>query len=138
MTGELVDWVIRSKGIQSASHQYSASYIQNIQLSSYKSSMISESDFITIPYTPDMTQAGIKFACQSLSNISFHAKSNRYNHLRDIVARKAVALAFIRHLNHFQIPHEMLVSTPFTDPDHYDIAIGGRRCNINSFMLTQK
>jgi hypothetical protein len=32
----------------------------------------------------------------------------------------------------------MLGSTPFTDPDHYDIAIGGRRCDIKSFMLTQK
>jgi hypothetical protein len=25
--------------------------------------MIAAADFITIPYTPDMTQAGIKYAC---------------------------------------------------------------------------
>ncbi len=63
---------------------------------------------------------------------------DRFKRLRRIVAGKAVELAFKRHLNHQEIPHDMLGSTPFTDPDHYDIAIGGRRCDIKSFMLTQK
>jgi hypothetical protein len=63
---------------------------------------------------------------------------NRFKRLRRIVAGKAVELAFKRYLNSQEIPHDMLGSTPFTDPDHYDIAIGGRRCDIKSFMLTNK
>ncbi len=100
--------------------------------------MVTETDFITIPYTPDMTQAGIKYACQSLPYTYDRMGGNRFNRLRRIVAGKAVELAFKRHLNNTEIPHDMLGSTPFTDPDHYDIAIGGRRCDIKSFMLTQK
>jgi hypothetical protein len=100
--------------------------------------MISESDFITISYTPDMTQAGIKYACQSLPYTYDRMGGNRVDRLRRIVAGKAVELAFKRHLNSSEIPHNMLGSTPFTDPDQYDIAIGGRRCDIKSFILLRK
>jgi len=100
--------------------------------------MITEKDFITLPYTPDMTQAGIKYARKSLAYTYDRMGGNRFKRLRRIVAGKAVELAFKRHLNNAEIPHDMLGSTPFTDPDHYDIAIGGRRCDIKSFMLTHK
>ena len=100
--------------------------------------MIDVSDFITLPYTPDMTLAGIKYACQSLPYTYDRMGGDRFKRLRRIVAGKGVELAFKRHLNQQEIPHDMLGSTPFTDPDHYDIAIGGRCCDIKSFMLTQK
>lgn len=100
--------------------------------------MVTQEDFITIPYTPDMTQAGIQYACQSLPYTYDRMGGDRFNRLRRIVAGKAVELAFKRQLNNTEIPHDMLGSTPFTDPDHYDIAIGGQRCDIKSFMLTQK
>jgi hypothetical protein len=63
---------------------------------------------------------------------------NPFKRLRRIVAGKAVELAFKRHLNEAQIPHDMLGTTPFSDPDHYDIAIGGRHCDIKNFMLVKK
>jgi len=100
--------------------------------------MITASDFITLPYTPDMTLAGIKYACQSLPYTYDRMGGDRIKRLRRIVAGKGVELAFKRHLNQQEIPHDMLGSTPFTDPDHYDIAIGGRYCDIKSFILTQK
>jgi hypothetical protein len=100
--------------------------------------MVTISDFITIPYTPDMTQAGIKYACQSLPYTYDRMGGNRIKRLRRIVAGKAVELAFKRYLNQREIPHDMLGSTPYTEPDHYDIAIGGRCCDIKSFVLTQK
>jgi hypothetical protein len=100
--------------------------------------MISEADFIQIDYTPDMTLAGIKYACQSLPYTYDRMGGNQVKRLRRIIAGKGVELAFKRHLNQHQIPHDMLGSTPFTDPDHYDIAIGGRCCDIKSFLLTQK
>ncbi len=100
--------------------------------------MISESDFITIPYTPDMTQLGIKYACQSFPNTDNRVGIDQFNRLRQIVAEKAVELAFTRQINSLEIPHDRLKSAPFSDPDHYDITLGGRRCEIKSFMLTQK
>ena len=100
--------------------------------------MVTETDFIAIPFTPDMTQAGIQYARKSLPYTYDRMGGDRFKRLRRIVAGKAVELAFKRHLNNEEIPHDILGSTPFTDPDHYDIAIGGRRCDIKSFMLTHK
>ena len=100
--------------------------------------MITETDFLILPYTPDMTLAGIKYACQSLPFTYDRMGGDHFKRLRRIVAGKGVELAFKRHLNQQEIPHDMFGSTPFTDPDHYDIAIGGRCCDIKSFMLTQK
>jgi hypothetical protein len=100
--------------------------------------MISESDFITLPYTPDMTQMGIKYACQSLSHMDNPIGFHQFNQIRRIVTGRAVELAFKRHLNNAKIPHDILGLKPFSDPDHFDIVIGGRRCRIQSFILSKR
>jgi len=100
--------------------------------------MITAPDFLTLPYTPDLTQAGIAYACKSLPYTYDRMGGNLYQRLRRIVAGVAVELAFIRHLNERAIPHDLCGATPFTDPDRYDIAIGGRRCDLKSYMLTKK
>jgi len=100
--------------------------------------MLTSADFLTRPYTPDMTLAGIRYACQSLPYTYNRMGGNRVKRLRRIVAGKGVELAFKRYLNKKHIPHDILGETPFTDPDQYDIAIGGRRCDIKSFLLTGK
>jgi hypothetical protein len=101
-------------------------------------SMITSSDFLTINYTPDLTEAGIAYACRSLPHTYDRMGGSYFKRLRRIVAGIAVELAFRRYLSERKIPHDNMGSTPFTDPDRYDIAIGGRRCDIKSFMLTQK
>ena len=100
--------------------------------------MLTASDFLTLPYTPDMTQAGIRYACRSLPHTYDRMGGSYFKRLRRIVAGKGVELAFKRYLNRNDIPHDMFGATPFTDPDQYDIAIGGRHCDIKSFLLTQK
>ena len=100
--------------------------------------MVTTSDFITLPFTPDLTHMGILYARKSLPYTYDRMGGNRFKRLRRIVAGKAVELASDRYLNHEEVTHNMLGSTPFTDSDQYDIAIGGRRCDIKSFMLTQK
>ncbi|MBM3145352.1 MAG: hypothetical protein FJ010_10345 [Chloroflexi bacterium] len=100
--------------------------------------MINPSDFITLPYTPDMTQGGIAYACKSLPYTYNRMGTSPFNRLRRIVAGVAAELAFRRYLTGENIPHHNLGATPFTDPDRYDIAIGGRRCDIKSFLLIRK
>ncbi len=100
--------------------------------------MLTASDFISAPYTPDMTQAGITYACKSLHFTYNRMGTSPVKRLQRIVAGVGVELAFRRLLTKEQIPHDNLGATPFTDPDRYDIAIGGRRCDIKSFLLTQK
>ena len=100
--------------------------------------MIKTSDFITLKYTPDLTRAGIAYACRSLPYTYDRMGGSLFNRLRRIVAGVAVELAFRRHLNNTEVPHDSLGATPFTNPDRYDIAIGGRRCDIKSFMIAHK
>ncbi len=100
--------------------------------------MVKASDFIEIPYSPDMTQGGIAYACKSLHYTYDRMGSSPFKRLQRIVAGVAVELAFRRHLVEMDVPHNNLGATPFTDPDRYDIAIGGRRCDIKSFLVTNK
>ncbi len=100
--------------------------------------MITSSDFITIPYTPDMTLGGIAYACKSLPYTYNRMGTSPFKRLQRIVAGVAVELAFRRYLSQGNIPHDSLGATPFTAPDRYDIAIGGRRCDLKSFLLIHK
>lgn len=100
--------------------------------------MLTPSDLIQIPYSPDLTQAGIACACRSLISVPDRLGGSHYDRLRQIVVGKAVELAFKRYLNWQQVPHDFLGMTPFTGPDQYDVAIGGRRCDIKHYLLTDK
>jgi len=63
---------------------------------------------------------------------------NPYDRLRRIVAGVAVELAFRRYLAEQNIPFDVQGATPFTDPNQYDVSMGGRRCDIKSFLITYR
>jgi hypothetical protein len=100
--------------------------------------MIKTTDLIRLPYAPDLTPTGIAYACRSLPHTYDRMGGSDIYRLRRIVAGKAVELAFRRYLTAQNVPYEELGATPFTDPDHYDIGFSGRRCDIKSFLFTQK
>lgn len=100
--------------------------------------MVSAADFISLKYTSDLTQGGLTYACKMLAVAGDRLGSPILKRLRRIVVNVAVELAFRRYLNNESVPHKYFKIAPFTDPDRYDIAIGGRRCNIKSYLLTHK
>jgi hypothetical protein len=100
--------------------------------------MISTSDLIHLPYTRDLSEAGIAYALRSLSYKYDHVEGAAYEYLRQIVAGVAVELAFRRHLSEQNIPFDVKGAMPFTDPDHYDVSLGGRRCKIQSFLISHR
>ena len=100
--------------------------------------MISSSDFIHLPYTLDLTEGGIAYAIRSLPYTYNRMGGSPYERLRRIVAGVAVELAFRRHLTEHDIPFDVMGATPFTDPDRYDVSLGGRRCDIKSFLITYR
>jgi hypothetical protein len=61
-----------------------------------------------------------------------------FDRLRRIVAGVAVELAFRRHLSQRGIPYDVKGATPFTDPDRYDVSLGGHRCDIKSFLISHR
>jgi hypothetical protein len=100
--------------------------------------MINPSDIIRIPYTLDLTPTGIAYGTRSLPHTYDRMDGSDIYRLRRIVAGKAIELALRRYLTAQKIPYHEMGATPFTDPDHYDIGFGGKRCDVKSFLFTQK
>ncbi len=102
--------------------------------------MISPSDFIHLPYTPDLTQGGIAWALHSLPHAYTYQRSagSPYERLRRAVAGAAVELSFRRYLAKQGIPFEVKGAAPFTEPDRYDVMLGGRRCDIKTFLVSHR
>jgi len=100
--------------------------------------MITTEDFISYPFTPDLTQAGIAFAHQSISLTNYREESSPTYQIHRIVASVAVELAFRRYLSAKNVPHNNLGTMPFSNANRNDIGIGGRRCDIRSFLIIDK
>src|SRR5687768_11289162 len=100
--------------------------------------MISSCDLLHLPYTRDLTEGGIAYAVRSLAYTYNRMGGSLYDRLRRIVAGVTVELAFRRHLTEQNIPYNVMGATPFTDPDKYDVSLGGRRCDIKSFLITYR
>ena len=100
--------------------------------------MITVSDLLRIPCTSDLTEGGIVYANRSLPHTYDRMGGSPYDRLRRIVAGVAVELAFRRYLAQQNIPFDIKGATPFTDPDRYDVSLGGHRCDIKSFLISRR
>lgn len=93
---------------------------------------------LRLPYDVSLTVAGIEYAKKSLhftyNRMGLHAAAR----LRKIVAGVAVELAFRRWLAAGRVPFDLLGATPFTEPDRYDLRLGGRRCDVKSFVIGER
>ena len=98
--------------------------------------MIASSNLIILPYTPDLSEGGIAYACRSLAYTYGRMDDSPTNRLRRIAGGVAVELAFRRYLSEQAIPFAVLDAMPFTQPDHYNVALGGHRCDIINFLIT--
>jgi len=97
--------------------------------------MLQSSAILRLPYDRSLPLAGIEYAKKSL-----HYTYNRMHlkpeaRLRKIVAGVAVELAFQRWLDEAHVPYDRLGMTPFTEKDRYDLRLGGRRCDLKSFLV---
>ncbi len=100
--------------------------------------MVTASDFVCLPYTPDLSEAGISYACRSLPHTYDRMGGSPFDRLRRIVVGISVELAFRRHLVQQRTPFDVRGATPFTEPDRYDVALGGHRCDIKSFLISYR
>ena len=99
--------------------------------------MISPAELIHLPFSPDLTQAGIRYTCRMLSRASDPQEAARDAPLRQSVAQAVLELALIRHLTAQTIPFTTLADAPFTDPQHTGLVLGGHRCQVHTHLLTR-
>jgi hypothetical protein len=99
--------------------------------------MISASDLLPLRCTHDLIEGGIAYALHALPYGFNRAGGSTYDRLRRLVAGAAVGLAFRRHLSKQGIPFGVKSALPFTDHRRYDVMLGGRRCEVKSFLISQ-
>lgn len=102
------------------------------------SPMLLPTDLLRLPYTPDLTEGGIAYALQSLPYSFERGDWSTYNRLRRQVASTAVELAFRRHLTQSGVPFEVKPAITFTDHERFDVILGGRRCDLKSFLISHR
>ncbi|MEW5830994.1 MAG: hypothetical protein AB1846_19045 [Chloroflexota bacterium] len=100
--------------------------------------MLTPPDLLRLPYTPDLTEGGIAYAVRSLPYTYDRMSGSLYSRLRRIVGGVAVELAFRRYLGGQDVPFDVKGATPFTEPDRYDVALGGHRCDIKTFIISRR
>ena len=100
--------------------------------------MLSHSDFLYLPYTPDLTEAGIAYALRSLAYSYERDGRSPYGRLRRLVANVAVELAFRRYLTQEHVSYEVKASTPFTDRERFDVVLNGHRCDLKPFLISHR
>jgi hypothetical protein len=100
--------------------------------------MLHETDLIRLPYTPDLTEGGIAYACRSLAYTYNRMGGTMFSRLRRIVVGVAVELALRRYLYGQNVPFDVLGATPFTEPDRYDIALGRHHCDVKSYLISRR
>ncbi len=100
--------------------------------------MLTPSSFLRLSFSPDLIQGGIAYAVRSLPYTYNRMGGSPYDRLRRIAAGVAVELAFRRYLAHHDIPYDLQGWTPFTQPDRYDLSLGGHRCDLKSFLITRR
>jgi hypothetical protein len=100
--------------------------------------MITPSDILHLSCTPDLIQGGIAYALHSLPYNFQNGGRPTYDRLRQIVSEAAVEIAFRRYLSEQDIPFDVKAALPFTGHDRYDVVLGGRRCEIKSFLIHER
>ena len=100
--------------------------------------MLSPTSPLRLPIPRDLIEGGIAYAVRSLPHTFDRKDGSPYDRLRRNVAGVAVELAFRRHLSSLEIPYEVKGANPFSDPDRYDVTLGGHRCDVKSFLISHR
>jgi hypothetical protein len=96
------------------------------------------SDLVTLPCDPDMLSAAITFACRThLHDLQTHSRIP-ISSIRRRCARAVSTTAFRRWLAYKNIPHDIALTAPLTDPHEHHITIGGRKVDVVSNLITNR
>jgi hypothetical protein len=100
--------------------------------------MLTQDDIIQQPCPEDLMQAGTAHIIHSLVHPGGRSIDPAFDFLRAEVVDSAVELAFRRLLTQENVPHDLIESLAFSEPDRYDVAFGGRRCVVFGTLICQR
>lgn len=97
--------------------------------------MVMAGDLIRLVYTPDLTAAGIAYACQRLPHLSGNDLEATYKELRQLILDKAVELAFRRYLVEQGVESKTVAAATFGRQDPFHLLLGGWHCVFQSCWI---
>ena len=100
--------------------------------------MLSPADILVIPYDPQFSRAGVQYARDSLHFTYNRMRLTTTDRLRKIVTGIAFEMATRRWLEAAAIRYSRLGATAFTESDRFDLALGGRRCDLKCSLIYDK
>ena len=118
--------------------------------------MISPTDILKLPYTADLTESGIAVATRSLTlspapragyepsattsapTTNKGSDGSLFQRMRRIVGAVAVELAFRRALRDQGVQFDVINALPFSDPERYDVSLGGHRCILKNELVSRR
>jgi hypothetical protein len=100
--------------------------------------MLPSSHLVSIPYTSDLTSAGVAFACQALGRLPPQPTNDLFSRLQTLVVDSTIQVAIQRFLSENGVDFLLQHPSPFADPLRLDISIGGRRCNLIHRLISHR
>ncbi|MDD5467726.1 MAG: hypothetical protein PHS96_07950 [Anaerolineales bacterium] len=100
--------------------------------------MIAASDLICIPYSSELTRAGLHVACQRLPDMQRRPGESAHAWLRQAVMQASAEVILRRHLHRHGVMFQVLPRNPFSRPAEYEVVIAGRRCALLVETITRR
>jgi hypothetical protein len=98
--------------------------------------MLTPSDLLPLPYTPDLNEAGITYACRALAHGRVRLDRSIHPRLKRLAGEIAVELALRRNLREQGLRFSAEAAAPLSDPDRYDLRLEGRRCRVVTYVIS--
>jgi len=97
--------------------------------------MISEEDFVHLPFTTDLSEAGVVHLCRTLPRIGGGARITGQSMRRHIAATSA-QLALRRYLALQGLDFGVRIPSTFAQHEAPNVKIGRRACTLESFLIS--
>lgn len=100
--------------------------------------MLTPADIVILPYDEQYSRAGVQYARDSLYFSARQGRPTSPSDLRRIVTGIGFEMATRRWLEAGSIRYDRLGATSLTSPDRFELAIGGRRCDLRFCLIGDK
>ena len=100
--------------------------------------MIQPTSLQNLNYTDDLTPAGIAYLRHNLQHLGVLGENLHVKGMWQIIAEKAVELAFRRHLDETGVPYTLLEPHTLNEPHVATLTLGGRRCHLRVHGISRR
>lgn len=100
--------------------------------------MATYEEMVELPYSDDLTEAGVAHLLQVLRHQGGHKTYESFDAMRQHVSEKAVMLAFRRYLDGEDVPYTLAPQHVFQSGGEPELLLGGRRTSLFVTLISDR